>query len=421
MDAGDFGRPAPNRNFGLVPAAPAALHGARMSDDSKTIYSFIKALLAVVILLAVIFAALIGWVGWQKSRYHRLTDTHDLAKRIDDMGAGYLARRGKAALVIAVLQKGETHVAGFGKVGDVDGALPDEHTLFEIGSVTKVFTALAAGTQVAAGKLKWDDSVKQHLPADLGLAEGFGRITLRHLATHSSGLPRLPGNLDLAPERMANPYATYGTNELNAFLRGFQPKVAPGRSSEYSNLGMALLGHIVALQSGRSLAGVIQTEVTAPLGLTNTLMRLPDDWKSRLAPGHTPEGNPAPGWDFDFFAGAGALKSCAADLLQFLRAQLAPETTPLQTALEESQQLHFKSWQQDHGLGWMRTTTVQGELDLLWHNGGTGGYVSFVGFDRKHRTGVVVLSNYGDAMKGDNTTDNLGFDLLMLASKISLR
>src|SRR6185436_2931434 len=168
----------------------------------------LKIAAGVVFMFVIAFGALFFYVGTKQRELKHMEDTHDLKLRIDQLAEPYLRKRTKGALVIGVLQRGQQHVKGFGHTAS--NAPPDGRTMFEIGSVTKVFTAITLARMNVEGKLALDDPVQQFLPKDVKLPEKNGHgITLKHLATHSSGLPRLPDNLFKVAKDKNNPYANY--------------------------------------------------------------------------------------------------------------------------------------------------------------------------------------------------------------------
>jgi len=374
----------------------------------------------VLILLLLLFGGLATYFIMEKRKYDQLTDSHDLKQRAARMGEGYVKGRGNAALVIGLTQRGKRSVLGFGQVGATNAAPPDAQTLFEIGSVTKVFTALALARLELDGKVKLTDTLRASLPDKVALAKALEPVTLLHLATHTSGLPRLPGNLDTSAANLANPYVKYRAEELHQHLAGAKVNNPPGRLSDYSNLGFALLGHVLTLKAGQPYEELVRGALLEPLGLTNTAIRLTDGQRARLTPGHSPKGDVVPGWDFDVFAPAGAFRSNAADLLTFIEANLTDADTPVGRSLAHARRLHPAGDAGDLPLGWQRQQDFQSGLEVYWHNGGTGGYVSFIAFNRTRQIGVVVLSNYGDAMTGKFDVDKLGLDLLKLGTKVSL-
>ncbi|MGO8764033.1 MAG: serine hydrolase domain-containing protein [Limisphaerales bacterium] len=348
-------------------------------------------------------------------------DTHDLEKRIDEIGAAYVTQRPKAALVIAVYQRGKCRCKGFGKVSEENPNPPEARTVFEIGSITKVFTGIALARFACAGAVTLGDGISRYLPdgAQTPKWEGI-EITLKNLATHTSGLPRLPDNFKQTMKDPLNPYASYTTKDLYDDLAAVKLARQPGRRSVYSNYGFGLLGHILERKSGKTYEALIQETVGAPLGLRHTTTHLSGEQQKLLAPGHSPNGRIVPNWDGDTLAGCGRLYSNAEDLLKFIEANLIDADSRTAEAMTLARQVHFKAAMRDIGLGWQIEKGALGGPVIHWHNGGTGGYVSFIGFNRKNQTGVVVLSSYGSALIGDASTDKIGMNLLSLGDKVSL-
>ncbi|MCL4787393.1 MAG: beta-lactamase family protein [Verrucomicrobia bacterium] len=368
-----------------------------------------------------VLVGIIGLIIWQykdATRFQKQADTHNLRVRVEKMAATYLAKRPKGALVIGVVQKGETHWLGSGQVSAANSNAPDAATMFEIGSITKVFTGVALAQMVQEGRVRLEDTIEKHLPAEVTLPAELRPITLAQLATHTSGLPRLPANLDLSPANAANPYARYTSQDLYDYLRAAKLVRPPGRKSVYSNLGVGLLGHILELRAGVPFDQLVREQICQPLGMTETGMTLSEAQRVRLAPGHDAQGNVVSNWDFAVLAPAGGLRSCLNDLLKFVQANLATNDTQLGPALTLAQKPHFESWAGKLGLCW-QIYEMAGVITFHWHNGGTGGYVSFLAFDRQHQTGVVLLSNHGDAMAGDDSLDRMGIELLKLAGRVS--
>ncbi len=281
------------------------------------------------------------------------------------------------ALVVGVLRDGRPEVFAYGSA--------DASTIFEIGSITKVFTSRLLVLLAAEGKVALDDPVQRHVPPGWVVPARDGRpLTLAQLATHTSGLPRLPANLDPADAR--NPYADYSDERLRAFLAGHKLRRPPGERYEYSNLGAGLLGWVLARVDGRSYEACLVARVCDPLGLHDTRIRLDDAQRRRLVPGHS-AGVPVWNWDIPVISGAGALRSSAPDLLRFLAENLArPDAThtPRVRTSEKG------PWV---GLGWHLSPLPESGRTMVWHNGGTGGYRSFAGFVQESRTAVVVLAN----------------------------
>jgi CubicO group peptidase (beta-lactamase class C family) len=233
---------------------------------------------------------------------------------------------------------------------------------------------------------------------------GERQITLLDLATQSSGLPRMPANF--TPRDSMNPYADYSVEQMYTFLSGYQLTRDIGAAYEYSNLGMGLLGHALTLKARVSYEELVRRRILTPLGMRETAIMLTPAMRARLAPGHDAAGRAAPNWDLPTLAGAGALRSSASDMLIFLAANVDSTATPLSRMLRHTQaeRRPTNNPSMKIGLGWHILARPPG--NIVWHNGGTGGYRTFIGFDPVRRLGVVVLSNL------DASVDDIGFHLL---------
>jgi serine-type D-Ala-D-Ala carboxypeptidase/endopeptidase len=279
-------------------------------------------------------------------------------------------------------------------------------TQFEIGSVTKVFTALLLAESERAGKVSRDDPVTKHLKVAT-TPEGFARlekITLLMLATHTSGLPRLPPNL--APADMRDPYADYTQEKLLAALARSAADVKAPADYAYSNYGASVLGQALAAAWGQPYSEALRRHVLDPLGLTQTTLGMTGAAApENMAPGHDDKGAPVPIWIFDAIAPAGALRSSTRDLALFLQACLGLRETALAASFTATVQPQrpLVGLIGSIGLAWHLTAE---DPPIIWHNGGTGGYRSFIGFEPRGKRGIVVLVNIGQS------PDGLGFGLL---------
>jgi D-alanyl-D-alanine-carboxypeptidase/D-alanyl-D-alanine-endopeptidase len=258
--------------------------------------------------------------------------------------------------------------------------------IFQIGSVTKTFTALA----LAASGIPVDAPLRDHLPADYPVP---GPITLAHLASHLSGLDRLPPGLltdpDLDPK---DPYAHFTEAKLIDALGRTELLSPPGTKYLYSNYGAGVLGRALT----DDYAGMIQDRIATPLGLADTAVTLTPAQQARKADGHDPNGQPTPDWHTGALAGAGALYGTVNDLLRYVRAHLGDAPPPLRTATDLVQRPRFTiSPVLKVGLGWHMLTLPASRRTAVWHNGGTGGFTGFVAFCPSHGTGVALLANRG--------------------------
>jgi CubicO group peptidase (beta-lactamase class C family) len=268
----------------------------------------------------------------------------------------------------------------------------DGDTLFEIGSMTKVFTSLLLAEAVQRGEVALTDPISKYLPARVTVPERGRAITLQDLSTHTSGLPRLPNNMN--SQDGENPYADYTVDQMYQFLSTYQLPRDVGATYEYSNLGAGLLGHILALKAGTDYESLVGARITGPLGMAGTAIKLAAPLQARLAPGHDRMLQPAKNWDLPSLAGAGALRSSANDMLTFLAAELGYTQTSLAPAMKAMllpRRPAAGAPRTEVALAW-HIFTANGKT-IFWHNGGTGGYRTYMGFDPDARTGVVVLTN----------------------------
>ena len=190
---------------------------------------------------------------------------------------------------------------------------------------------------------------------------------------------------------MQNPYRNYDQRALFSGLRTVTLSSKPGTTYQYSNLGVGLLGTILERKTGRSYEQSLETVITRPLGMNNTRVSLSDGDEVTLAQGHTKDGQPTPNWDFMALAGAGGIRSTVNDLLLYLRAELGKGPKLLIETMQRTHIVTFTNGQRTVGLGWQRNRV--GNEVWLMHNGATGGYVSFVGFNPQRKTALVLLCN----------------------------
>ncbi len=290
-------------------------------------------------------------------------------------------------LVVGVVTPAGTKVLTYGNAGADAPVAPD--TEFEIGSISKVFTSIILAKMVGEGTVALDDPVQKYLPDGVTVPSKDGKqITLVELATHTSGLPRLPTNL--APADPHNPYADYTAEKLYAYLNSAQLVSTPGEKVAYSNLGVGLLGHALARAAGKSYEALLADVVTGPLGLTQTSVQLSQAQQQRFAQGYDADGNPAEAWNFDVLVGAGGIRSTGSDMVDFLRANMHQKGELADAiGLTQKPRVQAHGEVEGHmGLGWIIRPD-----GVVWHNGGTGGFHSFIGFSPQDDVGVVVLAN----------------------------
>jgi serine-type D-Ala-D-Ala carboxypeptidase/endopeptidase len=266
------------------------------------------------------------------------------------------------------------------------GGPVSEKTIFEIGSITKLFTALLLSDMANRGEVGLDDAVAALLPAGTRVPVRNGKvITLRDLASHYSGLPRVPPDLG-RQDHPDDPYVGYTTEKLYQFLATHKLIRTPGDSFEYSNLGVGLLGHALVLRAGASdYESLIRSRILDPLRMDDTVIAIPSRQIDNIASGHDDSLDPVSNWNFGVLAAAGAFRSNLSDLLRFMDALYDPDS-PISSMI-----------------GPLITPRNQGGLELgaphpnggiaISHSGGTGGFRSFVRCIPEWKRGVAILSN----------------------------
>lgn len=311
-----------------------------------------------------------------------------------------LAERGWAhGIVVGVIDESGRQVWGFGRQADDRPGAPDGDSVFEIGSITKVFTGTLLADMAAREVLSVDDPVNKFLPDGArALRCGDREMRLVDLATHSSGLPRMPGNWK--PHHGTDPYADYTAEQLQQYLDQFaEPTltttlgnllgVKPTVKWEYSNLGVTVLGHLLARQAEMPYEEMVLERICQPLEMTSTRVHPDESMQARHISGHDADGTISRNWQFDCMASCGGLHSTVNDLLKFLSGQMGLTETPLRLAFDLSHQPHYKvNDRLEMGLNWFLLKS-----DIIYHSGMTGGYNSFIGFSKSKKIGMVVLSD----------------------------
>lgn len=279
----------------------------------------------------------------------------------------------------------------------------DEHTVFEIGSNTKTFTGLLLADEVVKGNLSLNTPLQELLPEGIHSPKRNGKeIQLVNLANHTSALPRLPDNFERT--NRLNPYASLSFDQVYDFINNYELPYDIGTKWLYSNLATGVLGNVLADKNNTNYEDLVWKRISKPLGMGDTRITLSSNMQKRLAKGHS-MGEEVENWDLPAIAGCGALLSTAEDMIKYLKANMGM----LKSDLYPAMQLAHKSTGSGNGtvttgLGWLRIN-IEGE-EIIWHDGGTGGYMSFMGFTEDGTKGVVVLTN------STGFPDDIGFHLL---------
>jgi len=312
----------------------------------------------------------------------------DDQKKIDPFARQWIQDQLLVGVVVGIVKGEQTQVIAYGEIIKGSGISPDGSTLYEIGSISKVFTGVLLASLIQSGDLDLKDPLQKFLPPSATVPVYGGKpITLEHLATHTSGLPRMPDNFN--PADPLNPYADYTVEQMVAFLSGYNLKRPPGQY-EYSNYAMGFLGHVLARHMGMSYEQLLKDRICKPLMMNDTGITLNRGQQKRLAPPYNAALNPVKNWDIPALAGAGAIRSSVNDMIKFVRANLEKNSKTLSKAMRFAR---LKRHQMEDGLAMGLGWHFARDGVTLWHNGGTGGYHSWLAISPDNGVGVVVLAN----------------------------
>ncbi len=325
------------------------------------------------------------------------------AQTLEELGKQRVEFDETPGIAIAWIENGQSHFLSCGLANIASKEPVTSKTLFEIGSITKTFTCSVLSYLVQQHELALNDRVQLYLPSTIQLPEKNGKsISLLHLATAHSGLPRLPGNL--SPADPTNPYIDYTEKQLTAYLNNCELGNEPGSNYEYSNLGMGLLGFVLTQKKNETYSQLIKLIILKPLAMNQTFIS--GETKSKLLATGYMDKNPVKAWTWNsqsVITGAGGIMSNSEDMLLYVTAQMATDKSILTAAFHEAHKERSDAGSQSMqiGLGWHIR-----DHQYVWHNGGTGGFRSFVGFDPEKKRAIVILTN------STNGADDLGFHWL---------
>ena len=334
-----------------------------------------------------------------------VTKTNSLDEYIDEIAKSYLSNPNTKSLAIGVINKSKINTFFYGQTDVTNkNSLPDGNTLYEIASISKVFTATLLANLVEKGTITLDDSITRFLPDSVAQNPFLQKITFKHLANHTSGLPSLPENLDkVAKFNPKNPYANYTRRDMFSALKNMSTKHEPGENFEYSNLGYGLLGELIAIISKKTYSQNIKDIITDSLGMVNTVEK-PNLKTQKIVKVYNDKGEETPLWDFQAFAGTGALKSTVHDLLRFAQFQFKLPENTLENAMMLTRQFtYYLPPNTDIGLAWHMN--MVDDVIQIWHNGGTYGSSSFIGLVPDKKSAIVILSN--SAIPVDDIADKI--------------
>lgn len=343
------------------------------------------------IILLIIIVVAAAFYFYVRYRLHNVKDHGNLEASLDKQAQKLIAKEQTYGLVIGVYKGGRSFIKGYGTLVKGKSLLPDSTSIFELASTSKLFTTSLLQILCDRGIVHLDDKIADLLHDKIVLPPAAANTTLRHLATHTSGFPALPQSLIDKMQDEANPYKDLKTQDMYDYLKTCTSKKPEG-SFEYSNFGMGLLGHILALKAGGDYEEVVQQQLLRPLGMRHTFVTIDSHNAGSIVQGYNEAGAPTPVWTDTVLTGAGSFLSSASDMLLFIRANI-DKSYPLYPTLAKT---HVQQLGTKNGLGWMRPDGFErfaGNETLLWHNGMAGGYASYMAIDTVSGNGIIVLSN----------------------------
>lgn len=333
-----------------------------------------------------------------------------LDKTVDALLDNYINTVGNVGASVAIYTKEKDYYYNYGETAKDNKQLPTNKTLYEIGSISKTFTATLLAKAVVDKKVRLQDAITKYLPDSVAANKDLQAITLQQLSNHSSGLPRMPININFTVTNYLQPYENYDNKALFAFLKQFKATRKPGDTYEYSNLAVGLLGVILERIYNKTYEQLVLEQIAKPIGLTNTKIALTQQDSALLAQGYNEKGEAVPAWRFKSLAACGAIKSHAADLLQYGKQQLAVFKSPLLAYNQLAHLQTFSDGVQKVALGWH---FLVDDADVVWqHGGGTYGCRTMLCVNEAKGLVVVVLTN--NATNGDA----LGIKLLQALERL---
>lgn len=315
-----------------------------------------------------------------------------LDRKVDSLARAAIARGVAVGLTIGVIDGDKTYTYAYGETILGNGQLPDDRTVFQIGSLTKTFTGILLADQIVRGKVKADDPISRFVPDTVQLKWFDNQpVTLQMLSNHTSAIPRWEPVMKYPGFTPAQPYAHFKTPQLFHFLDHYTPNEPPGVKYAYSNIAAGLLGELLARHAGTTYAALLQKTIIRPLKMTDTRLTERPEPVERLAQGYNQQKKPEQPWVLSALSAAGGLYSTLADMLRYARANMEPGKGKLGDAIRLSHQETFADKSARMGLGWHISKGK--EHTVLMHGGQTGGYNAHITIEPAGKTAVVVLSN----------------------------
>jgi CubicO group peptidase (beta-lactamase class C family) len=357
----------------------------------------------------------------------RLEAGGSIAEEVDRLAQPLIDAREIFGVAVGVLTpEAKISVFGYGSTGkDRQSPSPDGDTIFQIGSVSKVFLTALLAVLVDEGVFSYEDTVREIMPPEVPLSEAVGQLTLHELATNTGGFPRQP----FCPKQLwdaaafiftgRNVYAYIDKPYLYTYIRGKQLRPKESREYVYSNIGFGLLAHLIEVRTGQRFEELLEKKICAPLNLRDTTFSLSEEQKTRLATGHVGgqprfmrRGQPMQPWDMgEIMRPSGCLYSTANDLMIFAKANLGMLSNPLEPVLASTKLVQCRRPDEDVALGWLINYLGADRLEVIYKHGMVAGYSAYIGMEPA--SGIVVVALYNTF----SWDDKLGHNLLLRLSR----
>jgi serine-type D-Ala-D-Ala carboxypeptidase/endopeptidase len=371
-----------------------------------------KALKIVSIVGLLLLIALVSLYFFIKYRANNIKDSKNLKERISKNIENEIKKQQLKGVVVGIVKGDNVFIQGFGTIKEGTNDTPDGSTIFELASVGKLFTTAVLQIGVGRNEFELTGEIAKYLSPKVAVSSNC-KATLLNLATHTSGLPSLPKNMLDKMTDEQNPYKDLTINDLYDYLKTCKENKPIGEH-EYSNFGMGVLGHILELKYNKSYEDIVKDEICAKLKMENTVVTLSENQKKKTAQGYDEAGKPNPVWQDTVLTGAGSFLSNAADMVKFIKANLDGSYSPISPQLIACHKPQMKG---ETGLGWHIANTALDETlgmkGVLWHNGGAGGYSSYLAIDKETKSGLILLSNSAKDIT------SFGMKQMMLVKNIS--
>ena len=316
----------------------------------------------------------------------------DFDKKVDSLAKAYIITAGTVGLSIGILKDGKEYFYAYGEASKTKHELPDANTIFELGSITKTFTATIVARAIDEKKIKLDDPVNKYLPDSIPALQFNNRmVTFKDLLNHTAAFPRMP--TDYQDGRMdANGITIYPVDKFFSFLKNLKLNREPGLKHEYSNAGFSLVSTIMQRIYNMSYEELVNKFIGQPLGMKDTRVWIRAQDSVHYAKGYREDGslhfyrNLPP-----IYQGAGGLRSTASDMLKYAAAQWGTADKKLNKAIQLTHDTTFRDNKFNIGMAWIYVKN--GNREVMFHNGATGGFRSYLGVDPDQKVAVVMLAN----------------------------